>query len=310
MRVLITGASGCLGRALVEEAACAGHDLVTTARAPADLPGYRAADLVTDPLDPLVEGCEAVFHCAALSSAWGRREEFQAANVHATKRLLEAAERAGVRRFVFASSPSIYADGTDRLNLPEEAPLPVRQLSLYSESKLAAERLVLGWQGGMACTAIRPRAIYGRHDRALLPRLIAAMRRGRVPMIRGGAALIDLTHRRDAARAMLLAAEGPAGGVWNITSGEAFRFRDLVTLISEHSGITCRAVPLPLWLARGIAATLEAGARVAGAGEPALTRQAVASLGGSLTLNIEAAARDLGYRPAVPFKEGVAECFA
>jgi nucleoside-diphosphate-sugar epimerase len=211
MRALITGASGCLGRALVAEAEAAGWQIATTARQPADLPAFRAADLVRDPLEPLVAGCDVVLHCAALSSAWGTRAAFHDANVRATARLLEAAERAGVGRFVFASSPSIYADGTDRLNLREDAALPARQLSLYSESKLEAERLVLGWRGAMVCTAIRPRAIYGRHDRALLPRLVAAMQRGRVPMIRGGAALIDLTHRRDAARAMMLAAHGARG---------------------------------------------------------------------------------------------------
>lgn len=186
MRALVTGASGCLGRALVEELKQQGHEVVTTARRPVDLPGFIAADLMTDDLRPLVAGIETVFHCAALSSAWGSRSEFRAANISATERLLEASEIAGVGRFVFASSPSIYADGTDRLNLTENALLPSRCMSLYAESKRAAERIVLNHDGAMRCTAIRPRAIYGRHDRALLPRLIEAMQRGKLPMIDGG----------------------------------------------------------------------------------------------------------------------------
>lgn len=310
MRALVTGASGCLGRALVEELKQQGHEVVTTARRPVDLPGFIAADLVTDDLRPLVAGIETVFHCAALSSAWGNRSEFRAANISATERLLEASEIAGVGRFVFASSPSIYADGTDRLNLTENALLPSRCMSLYAESKRAAERIVLKHDGAMRCTAIRPRAIYGRHDRALLPRLIEAMQRGTLPMIDGGRALIDVTHRRDAARAMILAADGPGGHVWNITSGETFSFRELVEIAGRQSGIAFRTFPIPYRLAGLLAAISETVARIGGGKEPRLTRQAVASLGRSLTLDISAARRDLGYRPSVSFEQGVAECFA
>ncbi|RJE85904.1 NAD-dependent epimerase/dehydratase family protein [Paracoccus onubensis] len=310
MRALVTGASGCLGRALVEQLETHGWKIATTARRPADLPGFHAADLITADLAPLVDGSDVVFHCAALSSAWGSRAQFHAANVQATGRLIAAAERAGVKRFVFASSPSIYADGSDRLNLPEDAPLPLRPLSFYAESKLLAEQMVLAHRGNMRCTAIRPRAIYGRHDRALLPRVIDALRHGRVPMIRGGRALIDLTHRHDAARAMMLAASGPHGGVWNITSGETFQFRELVTMIAERGGLPLRTLPLPHGLARGLAALSERVARARNGPEPRLTLQAVASLGSSLTLDISAARRDLGYRPRVGFVEGAAECFA
>lgn len=310
MRALVTGASGCLGRALVEVLAGQGATLRTTARQAVDLPGFIAADLVTAKLSPLVAGVDVVFHCAALSSAWGRAEDFRAANVHATARLLEAAEAAGVARMVFASSPSIYADGTDRLNVTEDAPLPPRPLSLYAASKRQAEALVLAHRGAMTCTAIRPRAIYGRHDRALLPRLVAAMRRGLVPMIGGGRALIDLTHRLDAARAMVLAAQGPAGGVWNITSGEAFQFKDLAAMIGQRGGLRFRTVNLPYPVARGLAHLSEGLAHLRGGKEPRLTLQAVASLGTSLTLDISAARRDLGYRPQVTLAEGVAECFA
>lgn len=310
MRALVTGASGCLGRALVEVLGAQGWTLRSTARRPVPQPDFHAADLVTADLRPLVEGVDVVFHCAALSSAWGTRAAFMAANVQATARLLDAAEAAGVGRFVLASSPSIYADGTDRLDLAEDAPLPARPLSLYAESKRAAEALVRGHAGAMACTAIRPRAIYGRHDRALLPRLIEAMRRGRVPMIRGGRALIDLTHRHDAARAMVLAAGGPRGGVWNVTSGEAFAFRDLVALIGRQGGLEYRVLNLPYRPARWLAHLSEGLARLRGGAEPGLTLQAVASLGTSLTLDISAARRDLGYRPQVALAEGMAECFA
>ena len=311
MRALVTGASGCLGRALMDELAAEGWQVRATARAPATLPDFRPADLVRDDLGPLVAGMDAVFHCAALSSAWGSPTAFEAANVAATRRLLDAARAAGAARFVFASTPSLYADGTDRLNLREDAPLPPRALTPYADTKRRAEAMVLAADGpGMRCNAIRPRAIYGAHDRALLPRLRAALARGRIPLIGGGHALVDLTHRSDAAHAMRLAAQGPGGGVWNITSGEAFAFRDLARRAARLAGLDYRPVHLPYRAALALAGALDAAARLRGAGEPPLTRQAVVSLGRSLTLDISAAKRDLGYHPRVGLDEGLAECFA
>ena len=311
MRALVTGASGCLGRALVEELGAEGWTVRATARAPAALPDFRSADLSRDRLRPLLEDVDAVFHCAALSSAWGAPADFEAANVIATRRLLDAARAAGASRFVFASTPSLYADGGDRLNLTEDAPLARRSMTTYAETKRRAEAMVLAADGpAMRCTAIRPRAIYGAYDRSLLPRLRAALARGRMPVIGGGRALIDLTHRRDAARAMRLAAGGPGGRVWNVTSGEAFAFRDLARMTARRAGVAFRPVSLPYRAALALAAALEAAARLRDGGEPPLTRQAVVSLGRSLTLDISAAERDLGYRPAVALEEGLSECFA
>ena len=311
MKALITGASGCLGRAMIEELGAHGWSLRTTARSPADLPDFMAADLTCDELAPLLDGVDAVFHCAAMSGGWGSPQAFHAANVTPTARLLESARAAGVARFVFASTPSLYADGRDRLQLTEDARLPVRALSPYAESKRAAEALVLGSDtAALRCTAIRPRAIYGRHDRALLPRLRATFERGILPLIDRGRARIDLTHRGDAAQAMRLAAEGPGGRVWNISSGEVFTFRALAELVCEKGGYRPRPIPLPFGLAYRLAGLMERAAPLFGDKEPTLTRQAVVSIGRSLTLDIGAARRDLGYVPKVRLAEGLDECFA
>ncbi|MCA0962360.1 NAD-dependent epimerase/dehydratase family protein [Salipiger bermudensis] len=311
MKALITGASGCLGRAMIEELGAHGWSLRTTARTPVDLPDFMAADLTCDDLGPLVDGVDAVFHCAAMSGGWGSPQAFHAANVTATARLLDSARAAGVARFVFASTPSLYADGRDRLHVTEDASLPARALSPYADSKRAAETLVLGSDtAAMRCTAIRPRAIYGRHDRALLPRLRATFERGILPLIERGSARIDLTHRHDAAQAMRLAADGPGGGVWNISSGEVFTFRALAELVCEKGGYRPRPIRLPFGLAYKMAGVMERAAPLLGGKEPALTRQAVVSIGRSLTLDIGAARRDLGYEPKVRLEEGLDECFA
>ncbi|MCL4066261.1 NAD-dependent epimerase/dehydratase family protein [Pseudomonas sp. GX19020] len=319
MAVLITGATGCLGGGIARQLLAAGVRVIGQGRdlrAGAELVQQGAEFLPLDlcdpvPLAPVLAGTETVFHCAALSSAWGRARDFQALNVDATRRLLDAARDAGVKRFIFASSPSIYANGTDRLDLTEDAPLPARFATHYARTKAESEALALSYDqpGAMRVVALRPRAIYGRGDRALMPRLVAAMRRGTLPLISGGAALIDVTHVSDAARAMVLAADHAqkvGGRVFNITSGESWRFDRLADAASDLFGLTPRRRHLPYGLAMAIATGFEAMHHLFRPDiEPVLTRQAVASLGRSLTLDISAARADLEYRPQVTLAKGM-----
>lgn len=318
-RVLVTGATGCLGGALVPLLLAEGHQVVAQGRDPVAGKAIErlGAEFVNCDLraplpDALLNQVTTVHHCAALSTAWGKAADFAAINIVATRNLLQAARSAGAAHFIFASSPSIYADGSDRLDVKEDAALPGRLATHYARSKYAAEQSVLAADDphGMRCLALRPRAIYGRGDRSLMPRLIAAIRRGRVPIIDGGRALIDITHVQDAARAMLLAAQAPqAGGLaYNITSGEAWRFTQLLDAVCGLAKASPKRIYLPYQVALLLAGGLELGHHMfAPAREPILTRQAVVSLGRSLTLNIDRARAAFGYQPRITLSEGIGD---
>ncbi len=232
-RILITGATGGLGIALVQEARKRGHIVRATGRSLSAREHLKEIGAEFVPLDlerrdadlhRLVDGCESVVHAAALSASWGKREAFESANVDVTRRLLEAARQHDLKRFVFVSSPSIFARFEDRFGIGEDALPNPKPLNHYAATKLAAERIVLeAASDHLACCAIRPRALVGEGDRVILPKLAELASRPRMPLPRGGMAKIELTDLRDAAWAICEAEERAAtlsGRAINISGGQ------------------------------------------------------------------------------------------
>ncbi len=308
-RVLVTGATGGLGLTLAGMLATQGYNVRATGRNIAA--GHRLAAMgvefiagdLTDSqgLDALCEGCDSVIHAAALSSPWGHSADFRRINVDATVELMAAAQRQGVGRFVFVSSPSVYAREADQLDIREDTPLPHHFLNAYAATKAAAERLVLNHPSAMACVAVRPRAIVGPDDTVLLPRFLRLIRRGRFPLVRGGRALIELTDVRDVARALILAEQRAPelrGQVFNISGGRALPLRDTIAALAAAMERNLSFVPLPFAPMRTLARLSEAVAGVLpGRPEPPLTVYTLSALAFSQTFDPTRARDRLGFTP-------------
>ncbi|MBH5328565.1 NAD(P)-dependent oxidoreductase [Eikenella sp. S3360] len=319
MTILITGATGGLGRNAAELALQTGSPVLALGRNPAALAelaaqGCRtvAADL-TRPLPPkLLHGIRAVWHCAALSSPWGRYADFHAANVLATKQLAQAAGQAQVPVFVHISTPSLYFDFHHRRNVSENF-RPVRYANHYAATKALAEQRILAAAEKFPHTRfvmLRPRAIFGRHDQVLLPRLLHVIRqRGFLPLPRGGAALMDFTYAPNVAHAMRLATDRPgipSGSVFNITNQEPLALRQVVdTLLKGYLKLDfpIRTPPYPLLAAA--AAALE-GWSALSRREPLFTRYSIAALHYDMTLDNRAAQTLLGYTPPHNMQQAMA----
>jgi len=314
MRILVTGAAGFIGGHVVGRLVDRGHEVIATARNVDSISGvgsarWSACDLSRDSLDALTSHCEVIVHCAARASPWGPREIFWRDNVLATERLLAAAHRAGsIRRFVHVSTPSIYFNGRDQLNRNETFEPPSRWPTAYAESKWTAECRVRA-EAALGAVILRPRAVFGPRDRAIVPRLIAMAERGIVPLPGGGDALTDVTYidnAVDAIEAAVLAPSSVVGRAFNITNGEPLTVRDLLARLFGALGMHVRPVSIPRPLVNLAARISESVALLRpGRPEPRITRYGVGLLAYSQTLCIDAARSQLGYAPAVSVSDGL-----
>lgn len=260
MKCMVTGVAGFIGSHLAERLLQEGFEVVgvdafTDAYDPAfkeeniqqlvQSPQFRLirGDLLGLDLDRLLEGVEVVFHQAAqagVRSSWGGEfHHYVARNVTATQRLLEACKDRLLRKFVYASSSSVYGE-TELYPTPEEA-LP-RPVSPYGVTKLAAEHLcVLYWKNyGVPTVSLRYFTVYGPRQRPDMAfhRFIAALHRGDpIPLYGDGEQSRDFTYISDVVEANLLAVRrGHSGEVYNIGGGARATLREVLGLLEEITG--------------------------------------------------------------------------
>jgi nucleoside-diphosphate-sugar epimerase len=318
--VLVTGASGLLGGAVARALVERGEDVRTLQRRPSGVAGARdVAGSVTDPdaVAAAVAGVDAVVHLAARVSLAGPRTEFDAVNIGGTTTLLDAAERAGVTRFVQVSSPSVAHGGSSLVGVTAQPADPARARGDYARTKAAAELLALDrdrGDGGLAVVAVRPHLVWGPGDTQLVERVLDRARRGRLPLLDQGAALIDTLYVDNAADGIVAALDrAPAvhGRVYVLTNGEPRTVADLMTGICLAGGVRPPAWRVPAGAARAAGALVEAVWRLRpGTDEPPMTRFLAEQLSTAHWFDQRATRADLRWRPAVGLDEGFARLAA
>lgn len=314
-KVLVTGATGFLGKYVVEELVEHGYQVRAFGRNRAIGQSlvnasvtFIQGDLTNQ--EDLTKACQEmdmVVHAGALSTVWGPWEDFYQTNVLGTKYILETCREAKIERLVYVSSPSIYAAPRDQLDIKESDAPQENRLNNYIRSKLASEKLFKDYPD-VSSVILRPRGLFGIGDTSILPRVLNLSQKIGIPLIGDGRQLMDMTCVENVALAIRLALETPqaAGEVYNITNGEPRTFRDLIeeTLRGLGYPIRYRKIPAPLVCA--ISSSLEFIYKsLKLKGEPALTRYTYYLLRYSQTLDISKAERDLGYRPKITISEGI-----
>ena len=315
--VLVTGATGFLGGYAVSEFLAHGFAVVAHGRNPAALARLRemgAATVAGDlaQLARLKRPVDVVVHAAALSSPWGRWQEFKESNVEGTRHVVSFMERNSVPRLVFVSSPSIHADRGDRLAMAENHPVRDKPLNSYIRSKIAAEAFLQeAHTSGRVpeLLTIRPRGIIGAGDPSVAPRLLRAHRKFGVPLFRDGDNLVDLTAVENVALALRLAAEArnARGQVYNITNGQPRPFKELLEILFKELDVPPRYLKANATVFYALGALLEGICQaLPGNPEPPLSRYMVSTIAYTQTLDITRARTELGYVPRVGIEQALA----
>jgi nucleoside-diphosphate-sugar epimerase len=322
MRILLTGATGFLGRAVARRLVDAGHNVAALVReTDAELAGIgvdqREGDITSlDAVVAAVTGCEAVVHCAARVDAFARIDEYYDVNVRGTDHVLAACEIADVPKLVFTSCAGVVIDHADLNGVNETQRLPERAPTAYLASKALAERHVLAANGPrFASIALRPHLLWGPGDAVWLPRLATLAKAGRLRLFGEPGKKIDHCYIDNAADAHLAALErlepgnAIAGKAYFITQGEPGSVEGFINGLLRAAGYPVEMRRLSGTLARALATTAAARRTFIGA-DPLLTPDALALLSQAMWFNIASARRDLGYSPRVGTAEGLARLSA
>jgi len=308
MKVLVTGGSSLLGRAVVGQLLARGDTVACFQRSAS---GTGAVDVRGDVRDRrrvlrAADGCDAVVHLAALVAPRPQWAEAYAVNVAGTRNVVSAAASCG--RLVHVSSPSVAFDGTPAVGAGAE-PARYAGHDAYTRSKALAERYVLA-HAAVPTLVLRPHLVWGPGDTQLIGRIVDRARRGRLALPDHGRAMVDTTWVDDAAAAVVAGLDrtaGPGealGRAWVVTGGDPRPLAELVDGILRAAGLdpAVRSVPAPVAAVAG-----RLLGRVWPGDEPPLTHFAGRQLSVAHWFDQADTRRVLGWEPEVDVDRGLEE---
>lgn len=321
--VLVTGATGFVGGALVHRLLHSGRQVRALSRSP--MPGLAALGATVIQADiadkaTLRSACEnvaTVFHAAARVGIWGPRHEFERTNIHGTAAIIDACRANNVARLVFTSSPSVVFNQGDLSGADESLPLGANFPADYPRTKAEAEQLVLSVNdsAGLHTCALRPHLVWGPGDKNLIPRVIARARAGKLRIIGEGRNRVDLTHIDNVVDAHVLAEQAlarpdspAAGRAYFITNDEPVILWEWINALLARLELPPVTKNVSLGSARRVGALCEFIWRLGRIqSEPPMTRFLALELAKDHWFNIAAARRDLRYSPRVTMEAGLKE---
>jgi dihydroflavonol-4-reductase len=318
--VVVTGASGFVGSAIVQAFVGAGYPVRALVRRSSPRTNLvdSACEIVVgdlrdrDTLAAALAGVRYLVHAAADYRLWAPSpDELLQVNVEGTRILMEEALRAGVERIVYTSSVATLALRGDGSPADETRMLRAEQaIGIYKRSKVLAERVVqdLVENGRLPAVIVNPSAPIGPRDIKPTPtgRVIVQAASGRMPAFVDTG--LNLAHVDDIAAGHLAALERGRIGERYILGGENVLLRQMLAEIARNVGRRPPRVKLPVGLMFPLAWGSETVARLTGVA-PFVTRDALQMARHHMFFTHEKARRELGYEPR-PYQQGLADAIA
>jgi dihydroflavonol-4-reductase len=318
MKTLVTGATGLVGGNLVRALLDGGHQVRVLVRPTSDastLRGLAVERLSGDVLEAaslhgVADGCEVVFHAAAVFAYWGyTRGELEEIAVRGTCNVLAAARAAGVRRVVMTSSSVVLGSGAGPGVRDEDSRQNEPNPSSYTLSKMRQEQaaLELARELDLDLVVVCPTLTVGGHDYRLSPSNGSLVNYLNDPLRSTFLGGCNIVSARDVATGHLIAAARGARGARYVLGSENLHWREVHGLISQLGGTFGPSLTLNNTATYLMASMVETSARLVGI-RPAVTRDEAAMAGRFYWYSSAALAR-LGYAPR-PSREALAEALA
>lgn len=315
MKVVVTGASGFIGRCLVQLLTSDGHEVTglvgRSAPAGSSVARHISVDFARDALPiearEAVEQADAIAHLAAVRKEWGLSEAVaKRVNVDSGALLVRHARRGS--RFVLVSSLAVHGCTAGEV-IDETSPLA--PYDSYGRSKVAAEHAVheAARHSGVTTVIVRPGIVYGAGDTyGMVTNLARLIARRRFLCVGDGSNRMQLLHVADAAaglRAALLRPQA-ANRTLLLAGSQAVTLMDLAQALARRLGVSVPGLRVPETLARVAATSWERAARALRARkEPFLTHSKLNLMTRHYVCDTARAAAVLGFSPAIPIEQGL-----
>lgn len=318
--VLVTGAGGFVGTALIPELVRTGFRVRAFLRGSSTIPSFPpevevvAGDVCDEKqVKEAMGDCDAVVHLAAKVHAMdghGHEREYTAVNVEGTRHVLDAAVDAGVTRLVFASSVKVFGEETQECMGETCSPDPQTP---YGWSKWKAEQLVSEYsnRGDVTAVSLRLPMVYGQTKKGNLFRMIEAIDVGYFPPLPPLPAVRSLLHVGNCVQAVQRCLQVPRfdRAAYIVADADPYSVTDLYDQIRVGLGKGLPRWRIPLWALKGGARCGDVFQAVSGQRAP-LTTEHLTKLIGSAWYSPAAFMRECGYRPLYSFEKTVPELIA
>jgi nucleoside-diphosphate-sugar epimerase len=326
MTVFVTGGTGFVGSHLIEQLSQAGDTVLALVRqASADeyvrsLGAIPIRGDLDDPasLERVCDGCEVVYHCAAKVELYGREKEFHETNVAGTRRLVEAAGRSGVRRFVHVSSCAVYLNNFSASVVASgkliDETTPIAEPPgwyQYGRAKYHAEQTVRACcPASMEWSVVRLGHIYGPRDRRTKVYLEAALNDRFFRIVGDGSNEMALVYVEDAVRAIVLVGyyREAGGKIFVVGPSEPCTQQAYINAMADGFGLPRPTRHLNLYIAFCLSWLGEYIVR-SGPRRTWLCRPTIAILGLPAKISCDCTRKVLGWEPKVTLTEGMKRAF-
>ena len=312
-KAFVTGASGLLGRTLIDNLINDGFEVIALIHN-TKIKDRKALTIVHGDITKresfarYLEGVNVIFHLAAIVTDWAPRGLYYDVHVNGTKNLISAAVKYGVRKFMYVSTIDIFAHEKYKI-VDENTPFTHSQIP-YRRSKLIAYNLTLkeASRGTIQPVILCPSWIYGPGDKIFIAEIIKQLKASQFVFIGNKHNYVPLVYTENLCKLMIDLSKKDiehSSGVF-IVSDINITWEQLIKVICNKIEAQYPRVSLPYSLSYFVGTVMEFyGHLIKRERRPLLTRTAVETVGRSVEADATKISKFIGYKPLVSFENGL-----